>query len=69
MTNETRNFVEKFNKIANNAFRKAQEENRRLGIPNVYSINGIIVYEYDGKVSMTPPKWWKDFDPARAKIF
>ncbi|HZS45172.1 MAG TPA: hypothetical protein VFC63_08740 [Blastocatellia bacterium] len=29
--------------IANTAVRKAQEENRRKGIPNWYSINGVIV--------------------------
>jgi hypothetical protein len=33
----------KFQRIANNAVRKAQEENRRLGIPNWYSINGEII--------------------------
>ena len=33
----------KFQKIANDAVQKAQEENRRLGIPNWYSINGVIV--------------------------
>lgn len=31
--------------IGNRAVRKAQEENRRLGIPNVYSHNGVIYYE------------------------
>lgn len=33
----------KFQKIANDAVEKAQEENRRLGIPNWYSINGQII--------------------------
>ncbi len=33
----------KFQKIANDAVQKAQEENRRLGIPNWYSINGQII--------------------------
>ena len=66
MTKETQSFVEKFNRIAKNAARKAQERHRQLGIPNVYPINGIIVYEYDGKISMTPPKWWRDFNPAAA---
>lgn len=33
----------RFQKIANDAVQKAQEENRRLGIPNWYSINGEIV--------------------------
>ena len=30
-------------RIANAAVHKAQEENRRLGVPNWYSINGKIV--------------------------
>ncbi len=32
-------------RIANAAVRHAQEENRRLGVPNWYSINGVIVNE------------------------
>ncbi len=32
-------------RIANAAVHKAQEENRRLGVPNWYSINGVIVNE------------------------
>lgn len=32
-------------RIANSAVSKAQAENRRLGIPNWYSINGKIVNE------------------------
>ena len=34
-----------YQRIGNAAVRKAQEENRRLGVPNWYSINGIIVSE------------------------
>ena len=55
----------KMTQIANQATQNAQEENRRLGIPNVYSINGIVVYEYKGKVSMTPPRCWRNFDPSK----
>ena len=33
----------RYQKIANDAVQKAQEENRRLGVPNWYSINGQIV--------------------------
>lgn len=33
----------KFQKIVNDAVRKAQDENRLLGIPNWYSIGGVIV--------------------------
>jgi hypothetical protein len=32
-----------YQRIGNAAVRKAQEENRRLGVPNWYSINGVIV--------------------------
>ncbi len=32
-------------RTGNRAVRKAQAENRRLGVPNVYSINGMIHYE------------------------
>jgi hypothetical protein len=34
-----------FQRIGNIAVRKAQEENRRLGLPNVYSRNGKIIFE------------------------
>ncbi|MCQ2914899.1 MAG: hypothetical protein MJ247_06875 [Alphaproteobacteria bacterium] len=64
MTNDMKDFLVKMTQIANNAVHNAQEENRRLGIPNVYSINGKLVYEYEGEISSTPPQWWKDFDPA-----
>ena len=33
----------KFQRIANDAVQKAQDENRQLGIPNWYSINGEII--------------------------
>jgi hypothetical protein len=32
-------------RIGRIAVRKAQEESRRLGVPNVYSFNGKILYE------------------------
>ena len=32
-------------RIATRAVRKAQEESRRLGVPNVYSRNGRLYYE------------------------
>jgi hypothetical protein len=45
-----------FERIGNLAVRAAQEENRRLGIPNVYSINGIIYYELpNGELSREDP--------------
>jgi hypothetical protein len=43
-------------RIGERAVQEAQEENRRLGIPNVYSINGIIYYELpSGELSRTDP--------------
>jgi hypothetical protein len=43
-------------RIANRAAREAQDENRRRGIPNVYSINGILYYELpNGELSRTDP--------------
>ena len=38
-------------RLFNKAVKKAQEENRAKGIPNVYSINGKIVFELpDGQL-------------------
>ncbi len=37
--------TEKLLKIGNTAIKKAQENNRKKGIPNVYSINGKIVFQ------------------------
>ncbi|MDR1168524.1 MAG: hypothetical protein LBK53_06530 [Heliobacteriaceae bacterium] len=42
---------DKITRIGSRAVKKAQEENRRLGIPNVYCINGKIIFEIpDGTV-------------------
>ena len=42
--------------IANRAVREAQDENRRRGIPNVYEINGTLVWQMpDGSLSTTNP--------------
>jgi len=49
--------VERMTAIASKAVRLAQEENRRKGIANVYSINGKIVWQLpDGSVTMTRPQ-------------
>lgn len=43
-------------RIANIAVAKAQEESRRLGVPNVYGIDGKIYYECpDGTLSLKDP--------------
>lgn len=42
--------------IANKAVHAAQEENRRLGIANVYSLNGTLVWQMpDGSIRTTDP--------------
>ena len=43
-------------RIGSAAVAKAQEESRRLGVPNVYSINGRLYYELpNGELSLTDP--------------
>ena len=37
--------TEKLLKLGNRAVKKAQENNRKNGIPNVYCINGKIIFE------------------------
>jgi hypothetical protein len=38
-------FSDKLIQLAKEAAREAQEESRRMGVPNVYSINGKLYYE------------------------
>ncbi len=46
-------------RIGSRAVRRAQEENRRLGIPNAYFINGHTYYELpDGTLSLEDP--WEE---------
>jgi hypothetical protein len=48
--------AEEMLRIARRAVRKAQEESRRRGVPNVYSINGLLYYELpSGELSRTDP--------------
>ena len=48
-------FVE-FERTGSRAVRAAQEESRRLGVPNVYEINGILHYERpDGSLTTEDP--------------
>lgn len=45
-----------FQRIANAAVREAQMENRKQGIPNVYSWNGKLYYELpNGELSTEDP--------------
>jgi len=46
------NFLERMTLIANRAVKKAQDNNRRKGLPNVYFIDGKIIYALpDGKIT------------------
>lgn len=49
VSNETLREILKNQRIANRAVHKAQEENRQLGIPNWYSINGKIISDQELK--------------------
>jgi len=43
-------------RIGRRAVRKAQEESRRRGVPNVYSINGLLHYELpSGELTRADP--------------
>lgn len=42
---ETYRRMAEYQRIGNRAVREAQEENHRLGLPNIYWRNGRIVYE------------------------
>ena len=45
LKSETYERLLEFERIGNRAVRQAREENHRLGLPNIYSRNGVIVYE------------------------
>ena len=56
LSNETHATIDQIVRIANLAVAKAQEESRRMGVPNVYSINGRIYYETPtGELSASDP--------------
>ena len=42
---ETHKWTREMLRIGNRAVKKAQEENRKKGIPNVYDFNGHLYYE------------------------
>ena len=48
--------IDEIVRLGNRAVAKAQDESRRLGVPNVYSINGRLYYETStGELSATDP--------------
>ena len=51
MTDKQYKEIFEISKLFNRAVKKAQEENTQKGLPNVYSINGKIVYALpDGRL-------------------
>jgi hypothetical protein len=53
---ETYATVDEIVRVANRAVDRAQEESRRLGVPNVYSMNGRLYYETStGELSAVDP--------------
>ena len=53
---ETYEAIDEIVRIGNTAVAKAQAESRRMGVPNVYAINGRIYYETPtGELSTTDP--------------
>ncbi len=51
LKSETYKRLLEFERIGNRAVRQAQEENHRLGLPNIYWRNGKIIYEMpDGEI-------------------
>lgn len=52
-------------RIGSRAVRAAQEESRRLGVPNVYSIHGILHYELPSGELSTRDPWAESTGPGR----
>ena len=56
LSSDTYATIDQIVRVGNVAVAKAQEESRRMGVPNVYSINGRIYYELpNGELSATDP--------------
>lgn len=56
MKKEDYEMLIKVTRIGNRAVKKAQEENRKKGLPNVYSKNKRLYYELpDGTITMKDP--------------
>lgn len=58
---ETYRLAVELQRIGNRAVRAAQEESRRLGVPNVYSRNGKLYFELpNGEITLKNPFEDKD---------
>lgn len=63
-TTDIANEARLWQRIGSEAVHAAQEESRRMGVPNVYSINGHIYYELpDGTLSLGDPWHGKNTPP------
>jgi hypothetical protein len=61
--------ADEFIRVGRAAVRNAQEESRRMGVPNVYSINGIIYFELpNGELSREDPWHGSDTNPNAAIV-
>jgi hypothetical protein len=56
LSQETTTDIDRIIQIGRQAVRDAQDESRRLGVPNVYSLGGRLYYELPtGELSLTAP--------------
>jgi hypothetical protein len=56
LSQETTTDIGRIIQIGRQAVRDAQDESRRLGVANVYSLGGRLYYELPtGELSLTPP--------------
>jgi hypothetical protein len=62
---DTLRYAAKMTQIGNRAVRRAQEENHRMGVPNVYHMNGQTLYELpDGTIATEDPWHGQKTPPA-----
>ena len=53
--------LNELDRICRNAVAKAQEESRRMGVPNVYSYDGVIYYELpSGELTTEVPEIYRN---------
>jgi hypothetical protein len=60
--------VDELVRVGRRAVAKAQEENRRRGVPNVYSINDVLYYELPSGELTTVDPYEGDKRPQRKRV-
>jgi len=60
--------VDELVRVGRRAVAKAQEENRRRGVPNVYSINGVLYYELPSGELTTADPYEGDMRPHSKRV-